>query len=76
FLALINEILSCYSEELKKTNCVDLRPPSIKTARISTMLQDISKVVKKADNLPQFTKFIPEHDVNKLYSLADLNTWI
>lgn len=76
FLALLSELLSCYSEELKKNNCVDLRPPSIKTARISTMLEGIAKVVKKADNSPQFTKFIPEHDVNKLYSLADLNTWI
>uniref|UniRef100_A0A9J2Q6V3 N-acetyltransferase domain-containing protein n=1 Tax=Ascaris lumbricoides TaxID=6252 RepID=A0A9J2Q6V3_ASCLU len=65
FLALLSELLSCYSEELKKNNCVDLRPPSIKTARISAMLEGIAKVVKKADNSPQFTKFIPEHDALK-----------
>ncbi|KHN85949.1 Uncharacterized protein F36G3.2 [Toxocara canis] len=76
FIALITKLLSFYSDQLKKNNNVDLRPASIKTPNITALLEGIAKVVKKGDNSPQFTKFVPDHDADKLYSVADLNVWI
>ncbi|VDK21596.1 unnamed protein product [Anisakis simplex] len=76
FLAVITELLSCFNEQLKKNSTADLRPTSLKTQPITTLLEGAAKVFKKTYNSPQFTKFIPEHDADKIYSVADLNLWI
>uniref|UniRef100_A0A915C0P1 YitH acetyltransferase (GNAT) domain-containing protein n=1 Tax=Parascaris univalens TaxID=6257 RepID=A0A915C0P1_PARUN len=76
FVALFKALALCYEEEVKENNRIDIRSPSTKTPRIKQLLSDVAQITVKSQCTPQFTKYVPEHDIEKIYSITDMTFFI
>ncbi|VDM44219.1 unnamed protein product [Toxocara canis] len=76
FVALFKALALCYEEELKENSLIDMRTPSTKTPRIKELLSDVAQIEVKSQCVPQFTKYVPDHDINKVYSITDMTLFI
>lgn len=71
FLMLINELIMCYPIQLENGSRCIIRIPSTKSSAVAKLLEGVAMVKKLGYCIPQFTKFVPNHNLEKVYALTD-----
>uniref|UniRef100_A0A8R1Y4Y6 N-acetyltransferase domain-containing protein n=1 Tax=Onchocerca volvulus TaxID=6282 RepID=A0A8R1Y4Y6_ONCVO len=76
FKLLFHVLYSCFDEELKEQNLINLRMPETKLNTVKQILHDVADFELKTQLIPQFTQEVPDHDFNKIYCIADVTMFI
>ncbi|KAL4002000.1 Acetyltransferase (GNAT) family protein [Acanthocheilonema viteae] len=76
FKLLFHALHSCFNEELKEQNCINLFMPTIKSTTVQQMLHGAAEFHLREQLIPQFTQKIPDNDIDKVYCVADVTMFI
>uniref|UniRef100_A0A0R3RM68 N-acetyltransferase domain-containing protein n=1 Tax=Elaeophora elaphi TaxID=1147741 RepID=A0A0R3RM68_9BILA len=76
FKLLFHVLYSCFEEELKERNQINLFMPTIKSTTVQKMLHGIADLEMREQLSPQFTQKIPDHDINKVYCVSDVTMFL
>uniref|UniRef100_A0A1I7W5P3 N-acetyltransferase domain-containing protein n=1 Tax=Loa loa TaxID=7209 RepID=A0A1I7W5P3_LOALO len=76
FKLLFYALCSCFDNELKEQNSINLHVPTIKSNTVKQILHDAANFKLKEQLTPQFTQEIPGHDIDKIYCVTDATMFI
>ncbi|CAG9529848.1 unnamed protein product [Cercopithifilaria johnstoni] len=76
FKLLFHVLHSCFDEELKEHNQINLFMPTTKSGTVQQILQGAADFDLKDQLIPQFTQKIPDVDIDKVYCIADVTMFI
>ncbi|VDM91738.1 unnamed protein product [Litomosoides sigmodontis] len=76
FKLLFHALYSCFEEELKERNLINLFMPTTKSSTVLQILRDAADFDLREQLIPQFTQKIPDQDIGKVYCVADVTMFI
>ncbi|VDN49862.1 unnamed protein product [Gongylonema pulchrum] len=78
FLVLFCALASCFFKLFEKPDDMKivLAVPTTKSRKVQEILRDNAEIVYKGQRIPQFTKEVPDHDINRIYCISGLQMFI